>query len=207
MEEITDFDKWLTEQQTVSLEYYAVYDPETGIITGIYPQQIAETESFKVSINHELADSLFNGRINSNQCIVDIETGAIEIVETTDLTKIDHILHRVIEKKYSKTDNFDVHITYDRDNAKLIFELSIRVGGTYVDNTESNKKKVSWDKNTVIDFLLTTYNDPNVLIEVMSFNISDMIGHSKVFDNIILPKRFSIFYTNRILKNYVFIEL
>jgi len=207
MEEVMDFDNWLAEQAVISPEYSAIFDPSTGNIKAIYPKQFVENEKFKVDISNELADSIFNGKLSSNQCIVDLDTGSIEIVEIADLTKIDHVLHRVTEKKHSKTEEIDIHITYDRKNSKMIFELSSRFNGTYRDKSSDKKKRVLWDKNTVIDFLLTEYNDPNILIDVMSFNISDMIGQSKTFNEIQLPNRFSIFYTNRLLKNYVYVEL
>jgi hypothetical protein len=207
MEEMIDFDKWLVEQNSNPLDYVAVYDPLTGTIKSILPKGNSQLETFKIDITNELAEFIFSGKINSNQCIVDLETGSIEILETEDITTIDQILHRVIEKKNSKTNEYDIHITYDRANFKLIFELSSYFGGTFQDRLDAKKKKVLWDKNTNLDFLITSYNDPNILFEVMSFKISDMFNQSKIFENIKLPKKFNIFYTNRLMKNYVFIEL
>ena len=64
------------------------------------------------------------------------------------------------------------------------------------------KRAVKWDGDTEIHFLMTDYNDPNVLYKMLSFKISDLIGNSKIYKNFELPLNFSI-YTRRVFKNYV----
>jgi hypothetical protein len=50
--------------------------------------------------------------------------------------------------------------------------------------------------------LITEYNDPNALIEMISIRAGDITENAKSF-NVVLPKKFSI-YTRRIFDKYVF---
>jgi hypothetical protein len=52
-----------------------------------------------------------------------------------------------------------------------------------------------------MNFLITDYNDPNVLYEMISVKINELIGKSKTFENIDYDK-FSV-YTRRLFKNCV----
>ena len=52
-----------------------------------------------------------------------------------------------------------------------------------------------------MNFLITDYNDPNLLFEMISVKINDLIGKSKIFKELEY-ENFSI-YTRRIFKNCV----
>jgi hypothetical protein len=54
-----------------------------------------------------------------------------------------------------------------------------------------------------MNFFITDYNDPNVLFEIVSVRIKDLVGKSKIFKNIEY-KKFSV-YTRRLFKNYVIV--
>ena len=54
--------------------------------------------------------------------------------------------------------------------------------------------------------LITDYNDPNVLYTMITLTVADLVEQKKIFENIELPERFSI-YTRRIFKNYVLGDL
>jgi hypothetical protein len=209
MEKINDFDTWLLQQsqQDISTKYYAIYESESGIIKGIWPDHAASDEIYKVEISNEMAESIFSGNLNPSNCIVDLDSLSVDIIENNDVMKITSVLHRVIEKKNSKSKEIDIHISYKRKDSIIFFDLSTRHGGKYIeeDLKKINKRKL-WDLTTVVDFLITDYNDPNILHTVLSFKISEMTEDSKIFNNIVLPEKFSIFYTNRIFKNYVFVE-
>jgi hypothetical protein len=64
------------------------------------------------------------------------------------------------------------------------------------------QRKIYWDGETVMNFLITDYNDPNILHKMISLKISDLIAASKTFRSLDLPETFSV-YTRRIFKNYV----
>ena len=208
MEEMIDFDEWLKQQESIPAGYCAVYDPESGIIKSIQPLRSAVHETFKVDISTELAESIFSGSVNPGLFFVDPETCKIEALENQSLVKINQTLIRIPLKKFSEPGDYNVCITYNRSNKQIIFELSKKYGGTYWDNSNPPAKKVVfWDPSSTIDFLFCNYNDPNVMHKGISFNISDMIGQPKIFDNVDLPKRFSVYHTNKILKNYIVDEI
>jgi hypothetical protein len=53
-----------------------------------------------------------------------------------------------------------------------------------------------------MNFLITDYNDPNVLYKPFTIKISDLVGKKFVLKNLELPTKFSV-YTRRLFKNYV----
>jgi hypothetical protein len=114
------------------------------------------------------------------------------------------VLHRIISKEYSDITNPDLYLFYDSSNQTLTIELSEALGGTKqaTDLTEPVKtKKIVWDGTTEMNFLITDYNDPNVLYEMISVKINELLGKSKTFENIDYDK-FSV-YTRRLFKNCV----
>jgi len=51
-------------------------------------------------------------------------------------------------------------------------------------------------------FLVTDYNDPNVLLHMLSIRAGDITENTKLF-TLDLPNRFSV-YTRRIFDKYIF---
>lgn len=196
---------WLASLPIVEVTYYAIFDSKTGQVTGIYPDHAAADIEHKVLIDREIAESVIEGRTTLNSYVVDLTTVNLEFIEVQTLTRIDDVLHRIVDKKWSLTLDTDVFLTYDRQNKTLTFELSIKYNGTRaVDNVTS--KRVHWSGSTEMLFLITTYNDPNGLFYTAAVTIESLIENKKVLTNIELPADFSV-YTRRIFKNYVIEEV
>lgn len=207
MEELIDFDLWIAQQQEKkTTQYYAVYDPETGKIKGVWPEGAIGNQKFYVPIELSVAESIMSGTLSPSFCYVDPDTEEFALLDSQELglTKIDNVLHRIIEKRFSKLEHFDIHITYRQKENKLVFQLSEKYGGTFKDLLLENKKrkKVFWDVDTRLDFLITAYNDPNIIHEFLSFKMSEIISTDKIYIGLDVPKKFSI-YTNRVLKDCV----
>jgi hypothetical protein len=79
--------------------------------------------------------------------------------------------------------------------------MSTEFGGTKVPVVPVKQRRIVWDGDTEMNFFITDYNDPNVLYEIVSVKIKDLIGKSKTFKNIDC-KQFSV-YTRRLFKNYI----
>lgn len=207
MEKRISFDEWLENYTPTDPVYYAIYNPDTGEVTGISPDYAAQAENHKVLVDTEIAEDIFAGRLRLSSCVVDQYSGSVDIAEVKNLVKIDDVLHRIVDKKYTEVNDPDLFVTYDRASSKLIFELGEKFFGTKKSSDGGIKKrKVHWDGDTVMNFLITEYNDPNILTHTFSFKISELIDNQKSFDNIKLPSKFSI-YTRRLLKKYIFEEL
>lgn len=205
MEEVIDFDSWLEQQTKKAVQYYAIYDPESGKIKGVWPEGSLGSEKFFVPIELSVAESIISGTLSPSFCYVDPDTEEFTLLDSQELglSKIDNVLHRIIEKKFSKLENYDIHILYKKIENKLSFQLSEKYGGTYtMPNKESKKRKVFWDVDTQLDFLITEYNDPNIIHEIISFRMSDIIGQERTYTDLAIPEKFSI-YTNRVLKDCV----
>jgi hypothetical protein len=85
----------------------------------------------------------------------------------------------------------DITISHDTKNSTLIFSMS---------NKYSNN--IIWDGATEMIFLVTDYNDPNVLLHMLSIRAGDITENTKLF-TLDLPNRFSV-YTRRIFDKYIF---
>lgn len=206
-ESVIDFDSWLeaATEQSLKIKYFASFNPQTGEVTGIHPSHASEEASNKVEIDDQIAFSIFDGTTTLNSYRIDVTDPSLPLIEVKSLSKIDDVLHRVIDTHWTEVNESDVYILYNRQSQSLTFELSNVFGGTKNVTSSSIRKKILWDGSTEILFLVSSYNDPNEFFYTLSFQIQDLIGNKKVFENITLPKKFSV-YTRRIFKNYVIEE-
>jgi hypothetical protein len=202
---LKDFDTWIETLPPITVEYYVIFDPTTGKITGIYPDHAATEIKNKILIDTDIAESVFEGKITLNSYMIDLTSDNLEFIEIQTLNKIDDVLHRVVDKQWTNKIDNDVFLTYDRTQSIFIVELAKKYNGTrIVEDVQS--KKVHWTGSTEMLFLLTAYNDPNYLNYSISVTLDELIEKKKVIDNIVLPKKFSV-YTRRLFKNYIIEEL
>lgn len=189
-----DFDKWLESQVVVDPEYVLGYNSD-GSVVGVYPRG-TPVDFETVEIDREAAELIFEGKDSILSYRVDpvskkvIKTNKLQM---WGIEKIDDVLHRIIDKKWSNIENYDVSISYQREAESLIFEMHEKYNG------------VNWEGETEIIFLVTEYNDPNELKYMISMRVGD-ISNEKVIKKIKLPKKFSI-YTRRAFENYIFQEI
>jgi hypothetical protein len=205
MEEITDFDTWYENYQLPDPIYSAVFDPDTGRVISVGPSHAFEKEKHKVIVERDIAELIIEGKIKIGDCIVDRHSNTLEMVEIKNIFKIDDVLHRIISKEWTEIEKPDIYITYDSAKKTLKFELTEEYAGTKKLEEKYQPitpRKILWDGDTVLNFLVTDYNDPNVLYKMISLKISDMVSKSKIIRGIETPAKFSV-YTRRVFKNYV----
>jgi hypothetical protein len=126
-----------------------------------------------------------------NHFRVDIPTQTIvevEKIELNGLQKIDDILHRIIEKQWTRIDKPDVEVVYNSNENLLIFKINPLL------------KTTDWHGEQEMIFLVTDYNDPNALKKMIKFTVSEIISYPIRVD-IALEDRFSV-YTRRLFNNY-----
>lgn len=208
MEEIIDFDQWIENYTPPEITYFAVFNPDTGQVTSVGPSYAFTDIKHKIPIDLEIAEMILEGKIKIHSCVVDIQAGTLEIAEVKSVFKIDDVLHRIISKEWTEIEKPDIYITYDRSKKSMKFELTEEFSGTYklAEKFQPVKaRKIHWDGDTVMNFLVTEYNDPNILNKMISFKISDLIGQAKIIRSLDLPEKFSV-YTRRVFKNYLIEE-
>jgi len=205
MEEELNIDKWLINNPAPVIEYAMVYDPESGQGLSIGPSHAFESEKYKIPVDSEKAELIIEGKIRLSSCFVDFRNNSLEITEVKNIFKIDDVLHRVISRQWTEIDRPDIYITYDKAKCTMKFELTEEFNGTKKMPKKYqpvSKRKVLWDGETVMNFLITEYNDPNILYSMLAIKISDLSGKSKTIKNLELPDKFSL-YTRRVFKNYI----
>jgi hypothetical protein len=203
MEKMIDFDQWYLNWTPPVIEYVAVFDSQTGAVLSVGPSHAFVDEKYKVPIDKETAESIISAEIKIDSCVIDINSNKLEVAEIRSVFKLDNVLHRIISMEYTDQENSDVYLTYNSKNKSLKIELSTEFGGTKVPVVPVKERRIVWDGDTEMNFFITDYNDPNVLFEIVSVRIKDLVGKSKIFKNIEY-KKFSV-YTRRLFKNYVIV--
>jgi hypothetical protein len=192
-QELMDFDEWIKLPVNQTIEYYATFKDD-GALIGVYPSHAVLDLTNKIKIDDEIATAIAAGLENLFSYRVDIPTKKLVKLNkfsTHSLIKIDDILHRVIDKKWSNIQDPDITILHNVKNSTLTFSMS-----------DKYSNNIIWDGATEMIFLITDYNDPNVLIHMLSIRAGDITENTKSF-TLDLPTRFSV-YTRRIFDKYIF---
>ena len=200
-QKLMDFDQWIQNYKLPLIEFVAVFDPTTMAVTSVGPSHAFTDQKHKITIDQELAESIINSEIKISNCVVDINSNTVEVAEIQNMYKIDDILHRIISSKYSDIEKPDVYLTHSKKNKTLKIELGKEFGGTKKPKIPYRQRNIIWDGDTVMDFYITEYNDPNLTLETVSVKINELVGKSKIIENISY-ENFSV-YTRRLFKNYV----
>jgi hypothetical protein len=192
-QELMDFDEWIKRPVNQTIEYYVTFKDD-GALIGVYPSHAVLDITNKIKIDDEIATAIATGVENLFSYKVDIPTKKLVKLNkfsTHSLVKIDDILHRVIDKKWSNIQDSDITILHNTKNNTLTFSMS-----------DKYSNNIIWDGATEMIFLVTAYNDPNVLIHMLSIRAGDITENTKSF-TLDLPTRFSV-YTRRIFDKYIF---
>ena len=204
MEEVVEYG--FSDIEIPKTEFMAKFNPETGAVISVGPAIAFENEVNKVPIDEEIALRIIEGTMLLSNCVVNIDENQVEISEVKSLFKIDDVLHRVIEQKFFDSDQIDVFVSYSKNGKFFKFSLAESLGGKYKNPpnpTAKKNRKTIWGGETLMQFYITDYNDPNILYKVIDVSLDDLKGKDfKVACKEPIPGRFSV-YTRRLFKNYV----
>lgn len=203
MEEV-EFQAWIKQLQEQENKYSIVYDPKTMQILQVGPSHALADRDNCLEIDAEIAERILSGEISIHSCYLDAANGEVAITETKSLIKIDDVLHRIPSLRWSTIENPDVYLKLDAENSKINIQLGSKWGGTFVskDMSYTKSRKIVWNGDTVMEFLITDYNDPNVIYDAFSFAIQDLMNNDLEFIIKVPYPEVSV-YTKRIFKNYV----
>jgi len=205
MEEIIFEDLVFSNIEMPEQKFLAVFDPYSGEITGVGPAIAFENSEHNIEIDQETALLIIEGKIPLQSYFVNVESDKLEFVESKTVAKIDDLLHRIPDRKWVKLDKIDLYLVYYSKTKTLKFQLSEEFRGTKKLPKKFQPvkvKKIKWDGSTIMNFLITDYNDPNIVHSTIEFSINELIGKNKTIYNIEMTKNNSI-YTRRIFKNCV----
>lgn len=191
MEEIVleDFDQWIKKAVAPKEEYCVTYSDD-GVILGVHPFHEECNLENPLKIDNNIAIDIFNGIESIASYKVDIANQMLIKLNRVDIVKIDDILHRIIDKKWSTIENPDIVVEHNAVEKTL----SISMNEKY--------KDAIWNGDPEITFLITGYNDPNILKYMISLRVDEISKNKKNID-IDIDGKFSV-YTRRIFKDYIF---
>jgi hypothetical protein len=195
MEEKLDhapFDEWIKTVEVPEETYFFEFDLDGNVIA-LHPGPDVDHIKNKIQIDLDVALGIYDRGETLRHYKVDVISGRVikvNLTSITGLSKIDDVLHRVIDKKWSKISKPDVSIEYNRTDSLLTFKINPLL------------KTIEWQGDQDMVFLITEYNDPNVLQEMISFNVNELVKYPQRF-TLTLSEKFSI-YTRRIFDKYTY---
>ena len=198
MEEKLDlppFDQWIKNLEIPEETYFFEFDND-GNVMALHPGQSVGGIKNKIQGANSIALAIYESGETLRHYKVDIISGRVlkvNLASITGLHKIDDVLHRVIDKRWTNVTKPDIAIEYNRTDSLLTFKINPLL------------KTVEWHGDQEMVFLITEYNDPNVLQKMISFNVNELVKYPQRI-NVELQKKFSI-YTRRIFDKYTFEEL
>ena len=198
MEEKLDlppFDQWIKNLEIPEETYFFEFDND-GNVMALHPGQSVGGIKNKIQVANSIALAIYESGETLRHYKVDIISGRVlkvNLASITGLHKIDDVLHRVIDKRWTNVTKPDIAIEYNRTDSLLTFKINPLL------------KTVEWHGDQEMVFLITEYNDPNVLQKMISFNVNELVKYPQRI-NVELQKKFSI-YTRRIFDKYTFEEL
>ena len=190
--DLAPFDEWIKTVEVPEETYFFEFDLDGNVIA-LHPGPAVDHIKNKIQVDLDVALGIYDRGETLRHYKVDVISGRVikvNLASITGLTKIDDVLHRVIDKKWSKISKPDVSIEYARADALLTFKINPLL------------KTIEWQGDQDMVFLITEYNDPNVLQEMISFNVNELVKYPQRF-TLTLPEKFSI-YTRRIFDKYTY---
>lgn len=192
MEEIIGipFDEFLKTVKIPEETYWFEFD-DVGNVISLHPGHVVEHIANKIQIEKSIVDEIYNNKSTLKNFKVDISSGKLirlSLESITGLTKIDDVLHRIVDKQWTNITKPDISVEYSKEQQLLTFKINPLL------------KTLEWQGDQDMVFLITDYNDPNALREMISFNVNDLVAYPHRI-KVDLPEKFSI-YTRRLFDKY-----
>jgi hypothetical protein len=193
--DLAPFDEWIKTIEVPEETYFFEFDKDGNVIA-LHPGNSVDAIKNKIQVDLDTALEIYEKGGTLRHYKVDVISGKVvkvNLATITGLNKIDDVLHRVIDKQWTNITRPDISVEYNRTESLLTFKINPLL------------KTVEWQGDQEMIFLITEYNDPNVLLEMISFNVNELVKYPQRIA-IKLPTKFSI-YTRRIFDKYTFEEL
>jgi hypothetical protein len=193
--DLAPFDEWIKTIEVPEEIYFFEFD-DVGNVIALHPGFGIEKIKNKIQVDLDIALGIYERGETLGHYKVDVISGRIlkvNLSSITGLNKIDDVLHRVVDKRWTNITKPDISIEYDREESVLTFKINPLL------------KTIEWQGDQDMIFLITDYNDPNVLQEMISFNVNELVKYPHKF-KLKLPKKFSI-YTRRIFDKYTYEDI
>ena len=193
--DLAPFDEWIKTVEIPEETYFFEFDND-GNVVALHPGNVVNDIKNKIQVDIDTALNIYEKGETLRHYKVDITSGRVikvNLASITGLHKIDDVLHRIIDKRWSNITKPDISIEYNRQESLLTFKINPLL------------KTIEWQGDQEMVFLITEYNDPNVLQEMISFNVNELVKYPQRI-TVELPEKFSI-YTRRIFDKYTYEDI
>lgn len=191
-------------EELINPIYMAKFDPISGTVLSVGPHYAFANDENVLQIENNIAEMIIEGEINIFNCAVDIKNFTFELVERQNIFKIDDILHRLVDSKWSEDADADIYVTFDKSDKTFKIQLTEEFYGTkkVLSTALVKKRKIIWSGETILHFYITKYNDPHLLYSKFDVILKDLVENEVIIKGLNIPEKFSV-YTRRVLKKYV----
>jgi hypothetical protein len=193
--DLAPFDEWIKTLEVPEETYFFEFDIDGNVIA-LHPGPALDHIKNKIQVDLDIALGIYERGETLGHYKVDVISGRVlkvNLSSVTGLNKIDDVLHRVVDKRWTNITKPDIAIEYNRKESLLTFKINPLL------------KTVEWQGDQDMVFLITEYNDPNVLQEMINFNVNELVKYPHRF-KLELPEKFSI-YTRRIFDKYTYEDI
>jgi hypothetical protein len=191
--DLAPFDEWIKTLEVPEETYFFEFD-DTGNVIALHPGPAVDHIKNKIQVDLDVALGIYDRGETLRHYKVDVISNRVikvNLVSITGLTKIDDVLHRVIDKKWSTISDPDIFIIFNKIEKTLEFGI------------DKKHQKNIWAGDTKLLFIITEYNDPNIFKEMIAIHIGDLLENNVLVPVANIPKKFSI-YTRRVFDKYTY---
>lgn len=189
-----DFDGWLKTYKPEDPIYYAIYNPDTFKVIGVYPKGPAEEKKYKIKIETVIAEEIINGKLSLSLLSVDVENEELIISEKELYTTFNTVFYKLS------------NLTTDLITVSLSVKYLKKEKQLYFTASNNLLKQADKFKDYVIPilFYITNHNDPNLLYDTVELYLPELFLKKEIVVPLDVGKdKFSIF-TKKIFNSYYF---
>lgn len=209
MEENIDITELFKIQKPEPINYYAEFDFDTGAIIKVGPEHAFENVKYKIPVPEDTAVNIINGVTKMTNCSVDIIENKFYLAEIRNAVKIDDVLHRIVEQKYSAFDYPHILLTYNSNKKTIKIQMSELFFGTCKIPKKFlpvEQRRLHWTGDTNLIFYVTAYNDPTVIFETFSVCVNELKEKDVTVELSNVKTDFFSVFTRRMFKCYELIK-
>ena len=191
--DLAPFDEWIKTLEVPEETYFFEFDTD-GNVVALHPGPVVDYIKNKIQVDLDVALGIYERGETLRHYKVDTIANKIikvNLANVTGLTKIDDVLHRVIDKKWSTISDPDIFIIFNKTEKTLEFGI------------DKKHQSYVWGGDTKLLFIITEYNDPNIFKKMIAIHVGDLLENNLLISINDIPKKFSI-YTRRVFDKYTY---
>ena len=194
--DLAPFDEWIKTLEVPEETYFFEFDLDGNVIA-LHPGSAVDHIKNKIQVDIDIALAIYEQGETLRHYKVDTVASKVikvNLANVTGISKIDDVLHRVVDKKWSTISDPDIFIIFNKAEKTLEFSI------------DKKHQNHIWGGDTKLLFIITEYNDPNIFKKMIAIHIGDLLENNVLISVDGIDKKFSI-YTRRVFDKYTYEDI